>query len=80
MLDIKGIYLFSLFSYDILRYSLLYSRAHITLKVECLTDGIWKFPITLIATEPEVEDVIDIQGIGLFKTAETEFRLTSQTR
>ncbi|GAB1302928.1 Cilia and flagella-associated protein 47 [Apodemus speciosus] len=55
-------------------------RAHITLKVECITDGIWKFPITLIATEPEVEDVINIQGIGLFKTAETEFRLTSQTR
>lgn len=56
------------------------SRAHITLKVECITDGIWKFPITLIATEPEVEDVINIQGIGLFKTSVTEFRLTSQTR
>ncbi|XP_063136439.1 cilia- and flagella-associated protein 47 isoform X2 [Rattus norvegicus] len=55
-------------------------RAHITLKVECITDGIWKFPITLIATEPEVEDVINIQGIGLFKTSVTEFRLTSQTR
>ncbi|XP_035293456.1 cilia- and flagella-associated protein 47 [Cricetulus griseus] len=55
-------------------------RAHITLKVECITDGIWKFPITLIATEPEVEDIIDIQGIGLLKTSVTEFRLTSQTR
>ncbi|XP_060230649.1 cilia- and flagella-associated protein 47 [Meriones unguiculatus] len=55
-------------------------RAHITLKIECITDGIWKFPITLIATEPEVEDVIDIQGIGLFKTSVMEFRLTSQTR
>uniref|UniRef100_A0A8C6RQF7 Cilia and flagella associated protein 47 n=1 Tax=Nannospalax galili TaxID=1026970 RepID=A0A8C6RQF7_NANGA len=55
-------------------------KAHITLKVECITNGIWKFPITLIATEPEVEDVIDIQGVGLFKTAMTEFRLTSQTR
>ncbi|KAK7799980.1 hypothetical protein U0070_003126, partial [Myodes glareolus] len=55
-------------------------RTHIILKVECITDGIWRFPITLIATEPEVEDVINIQGIGLFKTAITEFRLTSQTR
>ncbi|XP_060231199.1 cilia and flagella-associated protein 47-like [Meriones unguiculatus] len=55
-------------------------RTHIALKIECLLDGIWKFPITLIATEPEVEDVIDIQGIGLFKTSVTKFRLTSQTR
>ncbi|XP_049985737.1 cilia- and flagella-associated protein 47 isoform X2 [Alexandromys fortis] len=55
-------------------------RTHIILKVECITDGIWKFPITLIATEPEVKDVIDIQGVGLFNTAVTEFRLTSQTR
>ncbi|XP_040600110.1 cilia- and flagella-associated protein 47 isoform X2 [Mesocricetus auratus] len=55
-------------------------RAHATLKIECITDGIWKFPITLIATEPEVEEIIDIQGIGLFKTSVTEFRLTSQTR
>ncbi|XP_030107333.1 cilia and flagella-associated protein 47 isoform X1 [Mus musculus] len=55
-------------------------RANVTLNVECITEGIWKFPITLIATEPEVEDVINIHGIGLFKTSETEFRLTSQTR
>ncbi|KAL6071903.1 hypothetical protein STEG23_025663, partial [Scotinomys teguina] len=52
---------------------------HITLKVECITDGIWKFPITLIATDPEVENVVNIQGIGLFKTSVTEFRMTSQT-
>ena len=55
-------------------------RANVTLNVECITEGIWKFPITLIATEPEVEDVINIHGIGLFKTSETEFRLTSQKR
>ncbi|XP_058441727.1 cilia- and flagella-associated protein 47 isoform X2 [Marmota monax] len=55
-------------------------RSHITLKIECLTDGIWKFPMLLIATKPEVDDVIDIEGIGLLKESTTDFRLTSQTR
>lgn len=34
----------------------------------------------LEATEPEVDDVIDIEGIGLFKESTVDFRLTSQTR
>ncbi|CAK7312628.1 Cilia- and flagella-associated protein 47 [Vulpes lagopus] len=55
-------------------------RTQITLKIECITDGIWKFPITLVATEPDVDDVIDIEGIGLFKESVVDFRLTSQTR
>ncbi|XP_027731257.1 cilia- and flagella-associated protein 47 [Vombatus ursinus] len=55
-------------------------RSVITLAVHCNTDGIWKFPITLIATEPEVDDVINIEGIGLFKESTVAFRLTSQTR
>ncbi|XP_040859058.1 cilia- and flagella-associated protein 47 [Ochotona curzoniae] len=55
-------------------------RAHITLKIECLTQGIWKFPIMLIATDPDVDDVINIRGIGLFKESVVTFRLTSQTR
>ncbi|XP_030882467.1 cilia- and flagella-associated protein 47 [Leptonychotes weddellii] len=55
-------------------------RTQITLKIECITDGIWKFPITLVATEPDVDDVIDIEGIGLFKESIVDFRLTSQTR
>nr|XP_058147688.1 cilia- and flagella-associated protein 47 [Dasypus novemcinctus] len=55
-------------------------RAQITLKIECITDGIWKFPITLIATEPDVEDVIDIEGVGLFKESIVDFRLTSKKR
>uniref|UniRef100_A0A8C5K937 Cilia and flagella associated protein 47 n=1 Tax=Jaculus jaculus TaxID=51337 RepID=A0A8C5K937_JACJA len=54
-------------------------RADIILKIESMTDGIWRYPLTLIATEPEVEDIIDIQGIGLFKTSVTEFTLTSRT-
>lgn len=55
-------------------------RTQITLKIECITDGIWKFPIMLVATEPDVDDVIDIEGIGLFKEAVVDFRMTSQTR
>ncbi|XP_062039112.1 cilia- and flagella-associated protein 47 [Lepus europaeus] len=55
-------------------------RAHITLKIECLTQGIWKFPMMLIATEPDVDDVINIKGVGLFKESVVNFRLTSQTR
>ncbi|XP_029785500.1 cilia- and flagella-associated protein 47 [Suricata suricatta] len=55
-------------------------RTQITLKIECITDGIWKFPIVLDATEPDVDDVIDIEGVGLFKESFVNFRLTSQTR
>uniref|UniRef100_A0A8C9M843 Calponin-homology (CH) domain-containing protein n=1 Tax=Panthera tigris altaica TaxID=74533 RepID=A0A8C9M843_PANTA len=55
-------------------------RTQITLKIECITDGIWKFPITLVGTEPDVDDVIDIEGVGLFKESIVDFRLTSQTR
>ncbi|XP_044525149.1 cilia- and flagella-associated protein 47 [Gracilinanus agilis] len=55
-------------------------RSVITLAVQCSTDGIWNFPITLTATEPEVDDVINIEGIGLFKESTVAFRLTSQTR
>ncbi|XP_036600089.1 cilia- and flagella-associated protein 47 [Trichosurus vulpecula] len=55
-------------------------RSVITLAVQCSTDGIWKFPITLIASEPEFDDVINIEGIGLFKESTVAFRLTSQTR
>ncbi|XP_068919939.1 cilia- and flagella-associated protein 47 [Petaurus breviceps papuanus] len=54
-------------------------RSIITLAVQCSTDGIWKFPITLIASEPEFDDVINIEGIGLFKESTVAFRLTSQT-
>uniref|UniRef100_A0A8C5W9G3 Cilia and flagella associated protein 47 n=1 Tax=Microcebus murinus TaxID=30608 RepID=A0A8C5W9G3_MICMU len=55
-------------------------RSNITLKIECVTDGIWLFPITLVATEPDVDAVINIEGVGLFKEAVVDFRLTSQTR
>ncbi|XP_012497537.1 PREDICTED: calponin homology domain-containing protein 2 [Propithecus coquereli] len=55
-------------------------RTNITLKIQCLTDGIWTFPIMLVATEPDVDAVINIVGVGLFKESIVDFRLTSQTR
>ncbi|XP_035189456.1 cilia- and flagella-associated protein 47 [Oxyura jamaicensis] len=51
-----------------------------TLVVHCTTGGIWKFPMLFIATEPEVDDVINIEGIGLNKESIVDFKLTSQTR
>uniref|UniRef100_UPI00398E85F1 cilia- and flagella-associated protein 47-like isoform X2 n=1 Tax=Pristiophorus japonicus TaxID=55135 RepID=UPI00398E85F1 len=50
------------------------------LKVQSVTGGIWKFPLLLIATEPQVDDVINIEAAGLNKEAVVCFRLTSQTR
>ncbi|XP_052518697.1 cilia- and flagella-associated protein 47 [Budorcas taxicolor] len=55
-------------------------RSQVLLKVECMTDGIWTFPMMLIATEPDVDGVFDIEGVGLFKESTVDFRLTSQTR
>ncbi|XP_006066483.4 cilia- and flagella-associated protein 47 [Bubalus bubalis] len=55
-------------------------RSQVILKVECMTNGIWTFPMMLIATEPDVDEVFDIEGVGLFKEATVDFRLTSQTR
>ncbi|XP_069495471.1 cilia- and flagella-associated protein 47 [Ambystoma mexicanum] len=52
----------------------------VTLVVQCVTGGIWKFPIKLIATEPNVDDVINIEAIGLNKESIVGFRLTSQSR
>ncbi|XP_059580365.1 cilia- and flagella-associated protein 47 [Alligator mississippiensis] len=55
-------------------------RNSATLMVQCTTGGIWKFPILLIATEPDVDDVINIEAAGLNKESLVGFRLTSQTR
>uniref|UniRef100_A0A8C5M3C4 Calponin-homology (CH) domain-containing protein n=1 Tax=Leptobrachium leishanense TaxID=445787 RepID=A0A8C5M3C4_9ANUR len=51
-----------------------------TLVVKCATGGIWKFPIQMVATEPSVDDVIEIEAVGLNKESIVGFRLTSQTR
>lgn len=45
-----------------------------------MTHGIWTFPMMLIATEPDVDEVIDIEAVGLFKESTVNFRLTSQAR
>ncbi|XP_066106636.1 cilia- and flagella-associated protein 47 [Saccopteryx bilineata] len=50
-------------------------RSNIMLKVECILDGIWNFPVTLVATDPETEDVIHIAGSGLCKESVTELLL-----
>ncbi|XP_067848879.1 cilia- and flagella-associated protein 47-like [Heptranchias perlo] len=50
------------------------------LKVQSATGGIWKFPLLLIATEPQVDDIINIEASGLNKESVVCFRLTSQTR
>uniref|UniRef100_A0ABM5FY67 Cilia- and flagella-associated protein 47 n=1 Tax=Pogona vitticeps TaxID=103695 RepID=A0ABM5FY67_9SAUR len=51
-----------------------------TLVVQRSAGGIWKFPILFIATDPEVDDVINIEAVGLNKESVISFRLTSQTR
>ncbi|KAM9388279.1 cilia- and flagella-associated protein 47 [Phaethornis superciliosus] len=55
-------------------------RNEATLVVQCATGGVWKFPVLFIATEPEVDDVINIEAIGLNKESVVSFKLTSQTR
>ncbi|KFO69759.1 Putative uncharacterized protein CXorf30, partial [Cuculus canorus] len=55
-------------------------RNEATLIVQCTTGGIWKFPMLFIATEPEVDDVINIEAVGLNKESVVGFKLTSQTR
>ncbi|KAJ8253068.1 hypothetical protein GJAV_G00208760 [Gymnothorax javanicus] len=56
------------------------ARCVATLAVQCITGGLWKFPIMLISTEPQVDDVINIEAAGLNKTSGVGFRLTSQSR
>ncbi|XP_072900577.1 cilia- and flagella-associated protein 47-like [Hemitrygon akajei] len=50
------------------------------LKVQSATGGVWKFPLLFTATEPQVDDIINIETIGLNKESVVCFRLTSQTR
>ncbi|NWV30502.1 CFA47 protein, partial [Origma solitaria] len=50
------------------------------LAVQCTRGGLWRFPLVLIATEPEVDDVINIEAVGLNKESIVGLKLTSQTR
>ncbi|NXV69939.1 CFA47 protein, partial [Molothrus ater] len=55
-------------------------RSEATLVIQCTSGGLWKFPLVFIATEPEVDDVINIEAVGLNKESIVGFKLTSQTR
>ncbi|NXN78692.1 CFA47 protein, partial [Bombycilla garrulus] len=48
--------------------------------IQCTAGGLWRFPLVFIATEPEVDDVINIEAVGLNKESIVGFKLTSQTR
>ncbi|KAL1021786.1 hypothetical protein UPYG_G00017930 [Umbra pygmaea] len=50
------------------------------LAVQCVTGGLWTFPISLVCTEPQLDDVISIEAAGLHKTSSVGFRLTSLNR
>ncbi|XP_042368969.1 cilia- and flagella-associated protein 47-like isoform X1 [Plectropomus leopardus] len=55
-------------------------RCSAVLAVQCVSGGIWEFPVTLTATEPKVDDVIFTKATELGKTSAVGFRLTSTTR
>ncbi|KAM3857125.1 cilia and flagella-associated protein 47-like [Diretmus argenteus] len=55
-------------------------RCTVVLVVQCVSGGLWTFPITLVSTEPQVDDIIHIGAVGLGKTSTVGFRLTSTTR
>ncbi|XP_029113625.1 cilia- and flagella-associated protein 47-like isoform X2 [Scleropages formosus] len=55
-------------------------RCTAALAVRCVTGGLWKFPIMLVATDPQVDDVISIEAAALHRTAGVCFRLSSQSR
>lgn len=56
------------------------SRGTAILAVQWVSGRIWEFPITLIATEPQVDDVILTEATEFGKTSAVAFRLTSTTR
>lgn len=58
----------------------LLSRLQAIIVVQNVYGGKWEFPLTLIASEPQVDDVIVIEATGLGETAAVGFRLTSTTR
>ncbi|XP_071320696.1 cilia- and flagella-associated protein 47-like isoform X2 [Trachinotus anak] len=55
-------------------------RHSVVLAVQCVSGRMWEFPIALIATESQVDDVILIEATEVGKTSAVGFRLTSTTR
>ena len=56
-------------------------RSHKTqLMITAASGGVWRFPIRVLATEPEVDDVITIESVGLNKESVVGSRMNSQIR
>ncbi|XP_055987073.1 cilia- and flagella-associated protein 47 [Sorex fumeus] len=55
-------------------------RAKISLTIQCATDGIWRYPMLLVAKQPNPDGIINIEGVGLNKEAYLEFYLTTASR
>lgn len=56
------------------------SRLPVVIVVQGVAGGKWEFPLTLVASEPQADDVIDVDAVRLGETAAVGFRLTSTTR
>ena len=52
----------------------------VSLLVKAATGGVWRFPVTFLADEPEPDDVIELEAVGLNKECAVAFRLSSQDR
>ncbi|CAH3145962.1 unnamed protein product [Porites lobata] len=50
------------------------------LMITAASSGVRRFPIRVLATEPEVDDVITIESVGLNKESVVGFRMNSQMR
>ncbi|KAM7428352.1 hypothetical protein ABFA07_020665 [Porites harrisoni] len=50
------------------------------LMITAASGGVWRFPIRVLATEPEEDDVITIESVGLNKESVVGFRMNSQMR
>lgn len=56
------------------------SRVPVVIVVQGVAGGKWEFPLTLVGSEPQVDDVIAVDTARLGETAAVGFRLTSTTR
>ena len=48
------------------------------LMITAASGEVWRFPIGVLATEPEVDDVISIESVGLNKESVVGFRMNRQ--
>ena len=61
-------------------YSILFSRCQAELLVQPVGYGLWRFPVTFIASDPDPDDTIVLHAKYLTKETKTSFRLTSLTK